>query len=119
MDVWNAQQMAQNLTAAGLEVWEVKQTMTGMAETTKKLEMLVLAQSIGHGASSAAVDGGQRRCSERRQREYQTAQGKSRNKIDGVVATSARWMWRFIRLGFCRCTRGAGCWRYEVSRKRR
>lgn len=88
VDAWNAQQMAQNLTAAGLEVWEVKQTMTGMAGATKKLEMLVLARSIGHGGhpvlrwmvdNVAVVKDGNENIKPHKE--------KSRNKIDGVVAT--------------------------------
>jgi phage terminase large subunit-like protein len=42
MDPWNAQQMSQNLTAAGLEVWAVRQTFAGLSAATKEMERLVL-----------------------------------------------------------------------------
>lgn len=80
--------MAQNLAAAGLEVQEVKQTMTGMTAATKKLEMLVLGRAIGHGGhpvlrwmvdNVAVVQDGNQNIKPHKE--------KSRNKIDGVVAT--------------------------------
>lgn len=86
-DPWNAQQMAQDLAAAGLEVQEVKQTMSGMTTATKELERLVLSKQIGHGGHpvlrwmvdnvTVVHDGND---------NIKPHKGKSRNKIDGVVA---------------------------------
>lgn len=88
VDTWNAQQMAQNLTAEGLETWAVKQTFAGLSPATKELERLVLAGEVGHGGHpvlrwmvdnvTVVRDAAENLKPDKR---------KSRNKIDGVVAT--------------------------------
>jgi len=87
VDTWNAQQMAQNLTAAGLETWAVRQTFAGLSAATKELERLVLAQEIGHGGHPVLrwmVDNVTvvRDAAE----NLKPDKKRSRNKIDGVVA---------------------------------
>jgi hypothetical protein len=87
MDPWNAQQMSQNLTAAGLEVWAVRQTFAGLSAATKELERLVLAGQVGHGGNPVLrwmVDNVtvQRDANA----NIKPDKRKSRNKIDGVVA---------------------------------
>lgn len=88
VDTWNAQQMAQNLAAAGLETWAVRQTFAGLSGATKELERLVLAQQVGHGGHPVLrwmVDNVTvvRDAAE----NIKPDKRKSRNKIDGVVAT--------------------------------
>ncbi len=88
IDPWNAQQMAQNLMAAGLEVFGVRQTFAGLSAATKELERLVLAQAVGHGGHpvlrwmvdnvTVVRDAADNLKPDKR---------RSRNKIDGVVAT--------------------------------
>ena len=46
-------------------------------------------------------------------REYQTAQEKSRNKIDGVVATINAPDVEIHQVGFLSVYERRGCWRYE------
>ncbi len=87
VDTWNAQQMAQNLSAAGLETWAVRQTFAGLSAATKELERLVLARALGHGGNpvlrwmvdnvTVARDAAENLKPDKR---------RSRNKIDGVVA---------------------------------
>ena len=87
MDPWNAQQMSQNLTAVGLEVWAVRQTFAGLSAATKELERLVLGGQVGHGGNPVLrwmVDNVtvQRDANA----NIKPDKRKSRNKIDGVVA---------------------------------
>lgn len=88
VDTWNAQQMAQNLAAAGLETWAVRQTFAGLSPATKELERLVLAQQVGHGGNPVLrwmVDNVTvvRDAAE----NLKPDKKRSRNKIDGVIAT--------------------------------
>lgn len=88
VDTWNAQQMAQNLQAAGLDVWAVRQTFAGLSPATKEFERLVLAGAVGHGGHpvlrwmvdnvTVVTDAAE---------NLKPDKKRSRNKIDGVVAT--------------------------------
>lgn len=87
IDTWNAQQMAQNLAAAGLETWAVRQTFVGLSASTKELERLVLAGDVGHGGHPVLrwmVDNVTvvRDAAE----NLKPDKKRSRNKIDGVIA---------------------------------
>lgn len=87
-DSWNAQQMAQNLQAAGLEFWAVRQRYSELSPATKQLEILVLSGQVGHGGHpvmrwmvdnvSVTRDAAD---------NIKPDKAKSRNKIDGVIAT--------------------------------
>jgi phage terminase large subunit-like protein len=88
VDTWNAQQMAQNLMAQGLETWAVRQTFAGLSFATKGLERLVLGGQVGHGGHPVLrwmVDNVTvvRDAAE----NIKPDKKRSRNKIDGVVAT--------------------------------
>lgn len=88
VDTWNAQQMAQNLQAAGLEVWAVRQTFAGLSAATKELERLVLSNDVAHDGNpvmrwmvdnvTVVRDAAENLKPDKR---------RSRNKIDGVVAS--------------------------------
>ena len=87
-DPWNATQVAQNLSNAGVTMIEMRQGMASMAAPTKEFNRLVLCQGLAHGGnlvlrwmadnvvvkSDAAGN-------------LKPDKGMSRQRIDGIVAS--------------------------------
>lgn len=87
-DSWNATQMALQLTAKGLTMVDVPQTMRQMSEATKKFESLIVGKRLSHGgnpvlrwmASNVSV---KRDATD----NIMPAKDRSTDKIDGIVAS--------------------------------
>ncbi len=89
-DPWNAQQLSTNLLNDGIEVVEISQTVAGLSEPMKELEVIILDGKFRHDGNPVTRWMFANVCCHYDEKDNtfpRKANKNSPNKIDGAVAT--------------------------------